>query len=182
MHSRELALRGRHNTANALAVICMGASSGISVEKLVPGLTDFPGVPHRIEPLGTAAGLAWFNDSKSTNVDSLKVALESFDSKVILIAGGKKKNSDYSVLNELLTHKVKAVVLFGSGAQSLAGQWHGSVPVSIVNNLDQAVESVLSQAKNNDIVLLSPGCASFDQYSNFEERGEHFRRIVQALK
>jgi len=182
MHSRELALRGRHNTANALAVICMGASSGISVEKLVPGLTDFPGVPHRIEPLGTAAGLAWFNDSKSTNVDSLKVALESFDSKVILIAGGKKKNSDYSVLNELLTHKVKAVVLFGSGAQSLAGQWHGTVPVSIVNNLDQAVESVLSQAKNNDIVLLSPGCASFDQYSNFEERGEHFRRIVQALK
>jgi len=182
IHSRKLALHGKHNIANALAVICMGASYGIPVENLLQGLTDFPGVPHRIEPLGIAAGLAWFNDSKSTNVDSLRVALESFDKKVILVAGGKEKNSDYAVLNELITHKVKAVVLFGSGADSLARQWHGTVPVSIVDNLDQAVESVLSQAENNDVVLLSPGCASFDQYANFEDRGEHFKRLVQALK
>jgi UDP-N-acetylmuramoylalanine--D-glutamate ligase len=182
VHSRELALRGRHNTANALAVICMGASYGIPVEDIVPGLSDFSGVPHRIEPLGEAAGLVWFNDSKSTNVDSLKVALESFEEKVILIAGGQKKNSDYSVLNELIERRAKAVVVFGSGAGSLAGQWHGTVPVSIVDSLDQAVEEVLSRAEKSDTVLLSPGCASFDQYADFEERGEHFRRIVQALK
>jgi len=182
MHSRELALHGKHNIANALAVICLGASYGISVEDLVPGLSDFPGVPHRIEPLGKAAGLLWFNDSKSTNVDSLKVALESFDGKVILIAGGKKKDSDYSVLNELIVHKVKSVIVFGSGAESLAGQWHGTVHVVVVDDLHQAVEEALSRAEENDTVLLSPGCASFDQYTSFEERGEHFRRIVQALK
>jgi len=182
IHSGKLALQGKHNIANALAVICMGASYGIAVENLLPGLMDFSGVPHRIEPLGAAADLLWFNDSKSTNVDSLKVALESFDEKVILIAGGQKKNSDYSVLNELITQKVKAVVLFGSGAESLACQWYGTVPVSVVDDLQQAVEEALFRAEKNDTVLFSPGCASFDQYTDFEERGEHFRRTVQALK
>lgn len=182
IHSTELALPGKHNIANALAVICLAASYGIPTEKLVVGLKNFAGVPHRIEPLGMASGLSWFNDSKSTNVDSLKVALESFNEKVILIAGGKEKNSDYSVLNELITKKVKSIVLFGSGAESLSLQWNGTVKILIVGNLEDAVERVLFLAEREDSVLLSPGCASFDQYVNFEERGDHFKRLVQALK
>jgi UDP-N-acetylmuramoylalanine--D-glutamate ligase len=182
IHSTELALRGKHNTANALAVICMGASCGVPAEKLTAGLRDFAGVPHRIELLGRAAGLTWFNDSKSTNVDSLKVALESFTEPVILIAGGKQKNSDYSVLKELLSKKVKSIVLIGSGAVSLAGQWREAASIAVVNDLEQAVEKVLSVAAENDTVLLSPGCASFDQYTDYEARGDHFKRIVQALR
>ncbi len=182
IHCTELSLPGRHNIANALAVICMAASYGIPAEKLVTGLKDFSGVSHRIEPLGEAKGLVWFNDSKSTNVDSLKVALESFDEKVILIAGGREKNSDYSVLNELIAKKVKALVLFGSGAESLSAQWKGTVETLIVNNLEEAVEKSQTLAEHGDTILLSPGCASFDQYTDFEERGDHFKKLVQALR
>ncbi len=182
IHSTELALPGRHNIANALAVICMAASYGIPAERLAIGLKNFSGVPHRIEPLGMAGGLTWFNDSKSTNVDSLKVALDSFNEKVILIAGGREKNSDYSVLNELITEKVKALILFGSGAEPLFMQWKGTVEILMVSDLEEAVKKTLSLAERGDTVLLSPGCASFDQYSNFEERGNHFKQLVQVLK
>ncbi|MEA3267074.1 MAG: UDP-N-acetylmuramoyl-L-alanine--D-glutamate ligase, partial [Candidatus Fermentibacteria bacterium] len=182
IHSKELALPGKHNVANALAVICMAASYGIPPDRLVSGLKDFPGVPHRIEPLGTARGLIWFNDSKSTNVDSLRVALESFDEKVILIAGGKEKNSDYSLLNDLIKEKVKSIVLFGSGANSLAAQWKNTTEISVVGRLEEAVKTALTVAENGDSVLLSPGCASFDQYTDFQQRGEHFKKLVQALK
>lgn len=182
IHSKELALSGKHNVANALAVICMAVSYGIPARRLVSGLKDFPGVPHRIEPLGTARGLTWFNDSKSTNVDSLRVALESFDKKVILIAGGMEKNSDYSLLNDLIREKVKSIVLFGSGAISLATQWGTTAEISVVDRLEEAVKISLTVAENGDSVLLSPGCASFDQYADFEQRGEHFKKLVQALK
>lgn len=182
MESSELSLPGRHNIANALAVICLAASAGIPVEKIAKGLKDFSGVPHRIEPLGYAAGLNWFNDSKSTNVDSLKVALECFDGEVVLLAGGKEKDSDYSVLNRLIEDKVKAIVLFGSGAESLSGQWSGTTPLYITETLEQAVEQTLRISSEGDTVLLSPGCASFDQYRNFEERGDHFKEIVRVLK
>ena len=182
IHHSRLSLPGRHNIANALAVICMAASYGIPVERIVPGLTDFPAVAHRIEPLGMVKDILWFNDSKSTNVNSLKVALESFNEKVILLAGGKEKESDYSLLRELIKDKVKALVLFGSGAESLSRQWKETVRSVTVNDLEDAVEVVQTLAENGDTVLLSPGCASFDQYADFEERGNHFKELVQALK
>ncbi len=182
IHSNTLALPGKHNIANALAVICMAVSYGIPAEKLTHGLKNFTGVPHRIEPLGIAGGFLWFNDSKSTNIDSLKVALESFESKVVLIAGGKEKNSDYGVLKDLIYEKVKGIVLFGSGRESLAVQWQGSVGITAVNDLEQAVQAASLIAKRGDSILLSPGCASFDQYTNFEERGDHFKKLVEGLK
>jgi UDP-N-acetylmuramoylalanine--D-glutamate ligase len=181
LQAGELSIPGRHNIANALAVICMAASYGLPPEKLVAGLKSFSGVPHRIEFIGKAKGLNWVNDSKSTNADSLKVALESFERKVILLAGGQQKESDYSILNSLLRQKVKSIVLFGSGAETLLQQWRGTVEIVIVKNLEEAVSKALFLAENDDTVLLSPGCASFDQYLNFEERGEHFRQIVKAL-
>ena len=182
IHSNELALPGRHNIANALAVICMAVSYGIPAGKLTAGLREFSGVPHRIEPLGKAGEFLWFNDSKSTNIDSLKVALESFGDKIVLIAGGKEKNSDYSILKDLIIDKVKGIVLFGSGRDSLALQWQGSVDISMVNDLEQAVQTACFIADEGDSILLSPGCASFDQYTNFEERGNHFKELVEALK
>jgi len=182
LHAEDLSIPGRHNVANALAVICLAASYGLEPERLLAGLTSFSGVPHRIEFIGTARGISWINDSKSTNIDSLKVALESFEHKVILLAGGQEKESDYSVLGPLLKQKVKSLVLFGSGADILRKQWHDTVETAVVNDLEEAVAKALLLAGTSDTVLLSPGCASFDQYLNFEQRGEHFRQIVKALK
>ena len=111
----------------------------------------------------------------------MDVALQSFDIKVILLAGGKEKESDYSVLNPLIRDKVKSIVLFGSGAESLKKQWAGTSEIAVVKTLDEAVALSLAIASPQDVVLLSPGCASFDQYDNFEKRGEHFKKLVQAL-
>lgn len=181
IHSEDLALPGKHNIANALAVICLCGSYGVAPEEITKALPSFTGVPHRIESLGSACNLNWVNDSKSTNVDSLKVALESFPKKVILLAGGKIKDSDYSVLGPLLTRTVRSAILFGSGARSLREQWSGYVAMEMAEDLEEAVQAAKRIALSGETVLLSPGCASFDQYSNFEERGEHFRKIVGGL-
>ncbi len=182
LNSSELGIPGRHNIANALAVICLTLSYGVPVESLRSSLGNFSGVPHRLEPLGMRKNLYWVNDSKSTNVDSLKVALESFAGKVILLAGGQGKDSDYSVLRNLIGSKAKAVVLFGAAAHTLEKQWRGAADIHLKENLEDAVKAAIDLASNSDTVLLSPGCASFDQYRNFEERGEHFRRIVGGLE
>ncbi len=118
------------------------------------------------------------NDSKSTNIDSLRVALESFHGDVILLAGGLAKNSDYSVLSELIRERVKLLVLFGADGGSLGEQWAGTVPSVVTDDLEEAAEIAFRDSAPGDTVLLSPGCASFDRYRNFEERGEHFRRIT----
>ena len=182
LDSSELGIPGRHNIANALAVICLTLSYGVPVESLRRSLRNFRGVPHRLEPLGCRRSLYWVNDSKSTNVDSLKVALESFNEKVILLAGGQGKDSDYSVLNALIGRKVKAAVLFGAAASALEQQWKGAAEILLEDNLEDAVKAAIRLASHGDTVLLSPGCASFDQYMNFEERGEHFRQIVGGLE
>lgn len=178
----ELSIPGRHNIANALAVICLAASYGVPPDSLAISLRSFKGVPHRIEMIGLHKGIYWVNDSKSTNVDSLKVALESFSNRVILLAGGLKKDSDYSVLRNLISSRVKAAVLFGSAAESLAGQWNGATEIHLADDLHGAVAEALDTASPGDTVLLSPGCASFDQYRDFEARGEHFRKIVKGLR
>lgn len=174
----QLSLPGRHNVANALAVICMGASLGIDPAGMSDLLASFRGVPHRLEELGTINGASWVNDSKSTNIDSLRVALESFHGDVILLAGGLAKNSDYSVLSELIRERVKLLVLFGADGGSLGEQWAGTVPSVVTDDLEEAAEIAFRDSAPGDTVLLSPGCASFDRYRNFEERGEHFRRIT----
>lgn len=178
----ELGIPGRHNTANALAVVCLAFSYGIPVEYLRKALKSFSGVSHRIEPLGRIRGINWVNDSKSTNADSLRVALESFPEKVILLAGGRGKNSDYTVLRNLIENHVKFMVLFGEAALSLEEQWKDSADIHLAENLQEAVKTALKHAVSGDTVLLSPGCASFDQYRDFEERGEHFREIVGGLE
>lgn len=182
IHSSRLGIPGRHNVANALAVACLTLSYGVPLDSLAESLAAFRGVPHRLEPLGTAAGLNWVNDSKSTNVDSLKVALESFPERVVLLAGGQGKDSDYSVLSGLIRSRVKAAVLFGSFASALEEQWKGAAEIYLAEDLEEAVKTAVKVASAGDTVLLSPGCASFDQYGNFEERGEHFRRIVGGLE
>jgi UDP-N-acetylmuramoylalanine--D-glutamate ligase len=177
----ELSIPGRHNIANALAVVCLASRTGLQPSAMREGLSSFPGVPHRLERIRTIDGVDWVNDSKSTNQDSLRVALEAFTRPLVLIAGGLSKNTSYHELAPLMKGRVKAIVLIGRAAGELEEAWREAAPVTIAGDLETAVGISGGLASAGDVVLLSPACASFDQYANFEERGEHFRRLVEGL-
>jgi len=178
---RDISLPGVHNLSNALAVTCLAAKAGLTPERIAPGLADFPGVAHRIEQIRRLDGVDWVNDSKSTNPESLVAALESFMGSIVLIAGGKAKEVDYSTLRTLLTEKATAIILIGEAAEHLEEVWSGSAPIYIEQDMDRAITRASELCSEGDTVLLSPACASFDQYSSFEERGDHFRSLVEAL-
>jgi UDP-N-acetylmuramoylalanine--D-glutamate ligase len=182
MSADAISLPGRHNLANALASICLAGKAGVTAPAMVEGLSSFPGVPHRIESIRTLDHIDWVNDSKSTNQDSLRVALESFEQPLILIAGGLSKGTAYSELAPLLRQKVRRIVLIGSATDELEQAWEGAAPTVRAGDLANAVRLCREIAQPGEIVLLSPACASFDQYRDFEERGEHFRRLVEDLK
>ena len=177
----ELSLAGAHNLSNALAVIGLASAAGVSIEEMKPGLTRFPGVPHRLEKIIEIDGVLWINDSKATNQDSLKTALTSVNSPVVLIAGGLSKHSNYSEISEDIKSKVKQLILIGEAALELSEAWRSAAPVLFVSSMDEAVDKARIHAEPGDVVLLSPACASFDMYSSFEERGDHFRQLVEGL-
>lgn len=181
MESGLLRLPGRHNLYNALAVVCLAHGAGLVPEEMIPGLTEFAGVPHRIETILARGGVTWVNDSKSTNPDSLRVALEASSPPVILLAGGRAKEADYSHLSALVGRVARKVILFGEAAGLLASSWRDVHDPQIVPDLQDAVRAAAAASVPGDTVLLSPGCASFDQYSNFEERGDHFRMLVKEM-
>jgi len=182
MKAEELSIPGEHNLANALAVICLAMRTGIDPALLRKGLTTFPGVRHRIEFLRDRKGVSWVNDSKSTNPDSLLVALRSFTRPIILIAGGEAKQTDYSFLGDLIRERVKTLILIGQDVARLLDQWRGTADTVVEGTMERAVARAAALADSGDVVLLSPGCASFDQYGNFEERGDHFRKLVDELR
>jgi UDP-N-acetylmuramoylalanine--D-glutamate ligase len=177
-----IGLKGEHNLSNAAAVVCLALKAGVAPEAMGAGLADFPGVPHRIEWIRSLEGVDWYNDSKSTNPDSLAVALKSFSRPLVLIAGGRAKIADYSELAPLLRGKVRSIILMGEATGMLEEAWDGVAPVFMEGDLERAVSRAFESAREGDAVLLSPACASFDQYSNFEERGEHFRKLVEKLR
>ncbi|MCK4505753.1 MAG: UDP-N-acetylmuramoyl-L-alanine--D-glutamate ligase, partial [Candidatus Aegiribacteria sp.] len=179
---RKISLPGNHNLANALAVACLARKAGLEAGEMIEGLTTFSGVPHRIECIRKINGVEFVNDSKSTNPDSLIVALESFERPIILIAGGQAKKADYSVPGQLISDRVKAVILIGEAAAELEEAWAGTAEIFVEEVMEKAIARATILADEGDVVLLSPGCASFDQYRNFEERGEHFRNLVEGLE
>lgn len=172
---------GAHNLRNVLAALAMARAAGFPREPVLQALRAFPGVEHRIERVAAIDGAEWFNDSKSTNVDSLKVALESFERPVVLIAGGRGKGTGYAALRELVRARVKALVVLGEDAPLLEADLRGAAPVTRADGMADAVARARAAAAPGDVVLLSPGCASFDMYGNFEERGRDFKQCVNAL-
>ncbi len=182
LDTRKISLPGAHNIANALAVVCLAKKAGLQTGEMIEGLTTFQGVPHRIESVRNINGVEFVNDSKSTNPDSLIVALESFSNPIILIAGGQAKKADYSELGPLIRDRVKALILIGVAAAELDEAWADFTDVFVEGVMEKAVGRATILADEGDVVLLSPGCASFDQYRNFEERGEHFRDLVEGLE
>ncbi|MGZ4197700.1 MAG: UDP-N-acetylmuramoyl-L-alanine--D-glutamate ligase [Solirubrobacteraceae bacterium] len=177
----EIALPGAHNVQNAMAAAAVCLARGLETESVAVGLRTFEGVAHRLEQIAVQDGVTWVNDSKATNVDSTIVALQAFDQPVRLIAGGVGKQQDFSPLGPLVAQRCKSVYLIGEAAGDLERALAGTrVPLPQVVDLEHAVSLARTEANPGDVVLLSPACASFDQYPNYEARGEHFRALVEA--
>ncbi|MBI1317774.1 MAG: UDP-N-acetylmuramoyl-L-alanine--D-glutamate ligase [Candidatus Hydrogenedens sp.] len=177
----ELQLPGRHNLYNVLAALALAECAGVKPRHAAQHATRFRGVEHRIEFVLEAGGVKYYNDSKSTNVDSLRVALESFAEPVVLIVGGRGKGSPYEALLPEVQAHVKAAVLIGEDAPALEAAWGGTVETARAESMDASVRAAAGLASPGMVVLLSPGCASFDWYGNFEERGRDFKACVQRL-
>jgi UDP-N-acetylmuramoylalanine--D-glutamate ligase len=175
------ALRGAHNAQNAMAAALLARLGGVTRAAVQAGLDSYPGLPHRLESVRVLDGVEWVNDSKATNVDSVLVALRAFPGNLLLIAGGKGKGAPYKPMVEEGRGKVKAVLTIGKDAETIAAAYQGEAPVHPCGTLDVAVRRARELAKAGDTVLLSPACASYDQFKNFEDRGDTFKRFVQAL-
>ena len=178
----EIQLPGAHNRLNAMAAAALCLARGIAPQDVAEGLRSFLGVPHRLERVRVRDGVAWVNDSKATNVDSTLVALRSFPGGVHLIAGGRGKQQDFAPLAPLVAERCRAVYLIGEAAGELAAALRGTgVALHEAGDLARAVTAAAASAGAGEVVVLSPACASYDQYSDFEARGEHFRALVEAL-
>ena len=180
----EMFIFGEHNVENALAAAAMTYLEGISVEVISRGLQDFKGVEHRIEYCEEYDERIFYNDSKATNVDSTVNAIKAMTRPTVLIAGGMDKGSTYEDMLELFDGKIKALVLFGETKEKIAREARdfGFEKIYIVNDLDEAVKIAFDLSEKGDAILLSPACASWDMYDNFEKRGEHFKACVAKIK
>lgn len=178
----ESRLPGAHNVENILAAVAMAWAARVPLPAIQRTLRRFPGVEHRIEWIRTVKGVSYMNDSKATNVDSTRVALESFAGSLILILGGQGKGSPYTPLRSFIKSKVRHLLLIGEDAPRIQRELGGVVPTDSVGTLAKAVVRASRVAHAGDTVLLSPACASFDQYKNYEERGRHFKTLVRRLR
>jgi UDP-N-acetylmuramoylalanine--D-glutamate ligase len=178
----EIPLKGAHNLENVLAAVCAGVIMGCGPEKIRDAVRDFKAVEHRLEFVATVGGVDYYNDSKATNVDATIKALESFPANIHLILGGKDKGSDYSVLNDLLRERVKRVYTIGAAAAKIESQIVFAKSETVhAETLENAIHKAHASAQPGDIVLLAPACASFDQFKNYEQRGQVFKEIVLGL-
>jgi len=185
MQVSEIPLKGAHNLENVLAAVCAAALMGCAPSKIRQAVQNFKAVEHRLEYTATIHGVDYYNDSKATNVDATIKALESFPANIHLILGGKDKGSDYTVLNDLLRQRVKRVYTIGAAAAKIESQIvsskNGGPEVVHAETLDNAIRKAHTAAQPGDVVVLAPACASFDQFKNYEHRGQVFKEIVKGL-
>lgn len=178
----DFALKGKHNQYNTMAAGIASATIGIRKEKIREAIQTFESLSHRMEPVATIRGVEFINDSKATNVNSTWYALESMTKPTILILGGIDKGNDYSLLSEMVKEKVKAIICMGADNRKIHEAFQHDAPV-IVNtaNAQDAVLASFRLASKGDVVLLSPACASFDLFKNYEDRGDQFKQAVRNL-
>jgi UDP-N-acetylmuramoylalanine--D-glutamate ligase len=181
MLASEIPLKGAHNVENTLAAICVGALMGCEAGRIRKAVQDFKAVEHRLEYVATIRGVEYYNDSKATNVDATIKALESFPANIHLILGGKDKDSDYTLLNDLLRRRVKRVYTIGAAAEKIESQVKPATEIDQSVTLETALKRAAATAEAGDVVLLAPACASFDQFKNYEHRGRVFKEVVRAL-
>jgi UDP-N-acetylmuramoylalanine--D-glutamate ligase len=178
----DFTLRGRHNQYNTMAACLAASVMDIRKEKIREAVTTFESLEHRMEKVASVRGVEFINDSKATNVNSTWFALESMTRPVVLILGGVDKGNDYSLITELVKEKVRAIVCMGRDNSKLHKAFGEIVPrITDADSAASAVHQAFSLAEKGDIVLLSPACASFDLFRNYEDRGHQFKDAVKAL-
>ena len=178
----EIPLAGAHNVENVLAAVCAAHLAGVPTETIRAAVKAFKAVEHRLEYVRDLRGVAYFNDSKATNVDATVKAVESFAGGIHLILGGKDKDSNYAVMGPLLRERVKTVITIGSAAEKIERELAGIVKIESAGTMQNAVALAHHEAGAGDTVLLAPACASFDQFDNYEHRGRVFKELVLALQ
>jgi UDP-N-acetylmuramoylalanine--D-glutamate ligase len=181
MRQSDVPLRGLHNIENTMAAAAAARLAGASLSQIADAVESFPGVEHRLEFVRELNGVAYYNDSKATNVDATIKALDAFPGGLWIILGGKDKDSDYTLLYDRLKEKARGVLLIGAAADKIATQLGTGLPLIQSGTLEAAVSSAAREAKAGETVLLAPACASFDQFENFEHRGRVFKDLVRGL-
>ena len=172
---------GLHNVENVMAAVMAARFCGCSRASIIAAITDFRGLPHRIEYAGEKRSVRFYDDSKGTNVGSVVRALDTFSEPVILLLGGRDKDGDFDTLQPLLKKKAKKVILFGEARDRIESLIGNGAPMQKRQTLREAIESAYENATAGDVVLLSPGCASFDEFQNYKERGNYFKEVVRNL-
>lgn len=181
MRRSEIPLAGAHNVQNVMAALLAGLAAGLDPKALREAVKSFTAMAHRLQPVGEVGGVLYVDDSKATNPGSVTAALAAYDRPVVLIAGGKSKNTDFTELGRAIDDRAKALVLIGEAADEIAA--HVSrTPIERSGSMPDAVQRAQALAAPGDVVLLSPACASFDMFSSAEDRGERFAQAVAALK
>ena len=180
---KDIKILGNHNIENVLAAAAISYFAGVSVEDIAKGIIEFKGVEHRIEYVGIIDGINYYNDSKGTNTDATIIALNALKKDIILIAGGDGKDQNFNELGKALIGKVKHLVLLGRDAKAIeeSALRAGFDSIFIENDMNDCVLRSAKLAEEGDNVLLSPACASWDMYENFEQRGNHFKSCVELL-
>jgi UDP-N-acetylmuramoylalanine--D-glutamate ligase len=185
--TEDIRMPGRHNQFNVLAASVLCGIVGLPVDVVREVVRRFKGVPHRLEHVRKVGGVDWYNDSIATTPDRATAAIEAFDAPIILLAGGRDKDLDWGIFSDVVMERVKVIVLFGEAAGKIERALSAREPegtglaIKRVGNLQSAVEAAASIAEEGDVVLLSPGGTSFDEFENYEARGEEFRRLVEAI-
>jgi UDP-N-acetylmuramoylalanine--D-glutamate ligase len=175
-------LLGGHNAENAAAAVLAALEAGVDILMIQKALNTFPGLPHRLEPVGEIHNVRYINDSKGTNVDATAKSLVSFNDKILLIAGGRGKGASYRPLRGLVSEHVRHLILLGEDAQRLAEDLEGTAPIHHVTTMEEAVELGAKLANPGEIVLLSPACASFDMFKDYADRGDVFSALVRKMR
>ena len=178
-----LSIPGPHNHINASGATLAGLLSGLNFRNIQDGLESFVNVAHRLENVGAIQDVEFINDSKATNVDSVKYAIQSFDKPIIWIAGGIDKGNDYSILYDFISDKVKALICLGLDNMKIMESFHQRIDIiDEFDNMKSAVNEAFRLARPGDLILLSPACASFDLFKNYCDRGDSFKNAVENLK
>lgn len=177
----DILLLGNHNVLNIMAAALVGTIFKINTSAMEEVFKTFSGIPHRLEFVQEVDGIKFYNDSKATTVSSLRFAIESFTQPIILIAGGKDKGGSFASIRDIVSFRVKTAILIGQSTQRIADEWEGATEILKANSLEEAVQKAYQKANSGEIVLLSPGCSSFDMFQNFEDRGNQFKSLVYNL-
>ncbi len=180
--TQNLIIKGQHNVYNAMASVISAKIFGIEKDYIKKTLENFKGVEHRLEYVRTLEGVKYYNDSKATNVNSVWYALKGFNEPLVLILGGKDKGNDYSQIEKEVKQHVKHIIAIGESRQKVYDYFNSILPVTIAGTMEDAVSKAAMNAAPGEVVLLSPACASFDMFDNYEHRGAEFKRIVNSLQ